>query len=742
MTPIENIMEKVRKMEINEVLDRYFGFRKFKKEQLMLIRSIMEGRDSFGILPTGYGKSLCYQIPALSMPGVTLVISPLISLMKDQVDALRDRGVAATFINSSLDLQESNRRKGDIRKGLYKIIYVSPESLKKKRFGDLLRECGIVHVVVDEAHCISIWGHDFRPSYLEISNFIDSLEKRPVVSAFTATATNAVRKDIRKLLKLEDPLVVIGNLDRENLCFKVMEAGKEKEDIVRLLSERKGMQGIIYCQRIKEAQMVSAYLAEEGFLTGLYHGGMEDGERRRVQEDFSYDRLNIMVATSAFGMGIDKSNIRYVLHLGIPKDIESYYQEAGRAGRDNSPGECILLYRKGDAARLRGLISRSELSEERKAVELWKLSRMDAYGRYRGCLRSYILEYFHTGDDLSDMTAPSTPVYQVANGAEEGGRSGKCLNCSNCIPDGVVNLTIVGKKMLSAVARLEDLASVKRVISVLLGEETYDRKSREFQNLSVYGILAGEKRTYLEALVAHMEQEGFVRKKDHIGRECLELTDKGRDLLRGRESLLLEKEGITGTQEEHTELFTELRKLRTEISYAENKAPYIIFHDATLKEIIKAMPRTLTEFRNVRGVGEAKAIRYGRLFLDRMEGFRKGEPVPKPTFDYWAIPEEEMEGSFYGLYKKGLSLQEIADRKGVVIGTVVENLLKNHRGGMDVDLTDLFQKEKESAILEAIAACGMERTKPIRDYLMERGISVEYLDIKVAVYKNFDVLKK
>ncbi|SFN29080.1 ATP-dependent DNA helicase, RecQ-like [Proteiniclasticum ruminis] len=687
----------------------------YKKEQLILIQKILSGKDVLGVLPTGYGKSLCYQIPALLFKRPTVVVSPLISLMKDQVDALEDRGIAATYINSSLSLEESNERKRNIRKGKYKLIYVSPESLKLKRFTDLLRDIQPAQVAVDEAHCISVWGHDFRPSYLDIHEFIDTLHPRPVLTAFTATATAMVQNDILHLLKLQDPVTVMGDLNRENLYFEVISTEHEQQDLLREIEKRPLEQGIIYCQRRKETEAVESYLRLQGYKTGLYHGGMEDEDRKSVQEAFSYDRIQIVVATNAFGMGIDKSNVRYVIHLGIPKNIESYYQEAGRAGRDQGFSECILLYRPKDYYRQSQLIAFSAKSEERKTIELEKLKWMNEYGKTTQCLRSFILNYF------KGIGTASITTY--------------CGNCSSCVKLGKIDLSDFNRKIMLAIHNLDYDMNPDSIRQFLLGESNPLMKD-DVSQLSHYGILRHFRSDDYSIYWNLFLKEGYLLKGS--------LTDRGQELMKELELYPLEsaRQDRIGYQED---LFKRLKDLRKELSRNIGIAPYIIFHDENLKDIVRKMPMNLEEFSEVRGVGRVKTAKYGHFFLGEIHTFVREHAL---TTELLKSPEES-EGeqlfkeydTFY-LYEKGTSIEEIANLLSVVPGTVVDRLLKEHKAGKEVRLEDLFKKELEEEILSTINDLKTDKLRPIRDALLQKGHLVEYTDLKVVFYKHFGIYKK
>lgn len=698
-----------------EALNKYFALPSYKKEQLILIQEILSGKDVLGVLPTGYGKSLCYQIPALLFKRPTVVISPLISLMKDQVDALEDRGIAATYINSSLSLEESNERKRNIRKGKYKLIYVSPESLKLKRFTDLLRDIQPAQVAVDEAHCISVWGHDFRPSYLDIHQFIETLHPRPVLTAFTATATAMVQNDILDLLKLKSPVTVMGDLNRENLYFEVISMEDEQRDLLREIEKRPLEQGIIYCQRRKETEAVESYLRHRGYKTGLYHGGMDDEDRKSVQEAFSYDRIQIVVATNAFGMGIDKSNVRYVIHLGIPKNIESYYQEAGRAGRDQGFSECILLYRPKDYYRQSQLIASSARSEDRKIIELEKLKWMNEYGKTTQCLRSFILNYFKGKGTASKTTY--------------------CGNCSSCVKLGKIDLSDFNRKIMLAIHHLDYDMNPDSIRQFLLGESNPQMKD-DVSQLSYYGILRHFSTDDFTAYWNLFLKEGYLSKGA--------LTERGQELMKEMELYPLEsaRQDRIGYQEE---LFKRLKDLRKELSRNIGIAPYIIFHDENLKDIVRKMPLNLEEFSEVRGVGRVKTAKYGHFFLEEIHKFVKEHAL---TTDLLKSPEE-FEGeqlfkeydTFY-LYQKGASIEEIASLLSIVPGTVVDRLLKEHKAGKEVRLDDLFKKELEEVILSTIRDLKTDKLRPIRDALLQKGHQVEYTDLKVVFYKHFAIYKK
>ena len=715
-------------MELLDVLKKYFGFDSFKKEQIEIIKEVLSGRDVLGVLPTGYGKSLCYEVPAMMMKGPTLVISPLISLMKDQVDSLVEKGIPATYINSSLGLEESNSRKRNIRRGRYKLIYVSPESLKLKRFTDLLRDIKIAQVAVDEAHCISIWGHDFRPSYLEIHDFIETLELRPVVTAFTATATGEVIEDMENLLHLHDPFKVLGNLDRENIYFGVVTPENEMEELLRQVEKRRGEQGIIYCQRKIEAQAILEELQNKGHKAGIYHGGIKDEDRHRVQEDFSFDRINVVVATNAFGMGIDKSNIRYVLHMGIPKNVESFYQEAGRAGRDQSYSESILIYRPKDIYKQRRLLQISDLTKERYQIEEKKLFIMDGYGKTKGCLRQYVLDYFKGQEAEPEMKRDEV---QITN----------CGNCGNCIEEGYMNLTALARKILSALDELGGKCTKHLLQKMLYGIEPRNTRKEVQERISAFGSMRNHKRYYYERLIGMLSQEGYIETEE----ESLLISAKGKELLKGESEFIVSREKGEEKEDYQEELLLKLKKKRIELSMIENIAPYIIFHDENLREIVRKLPKTKKDFFEIRGVGKTKGEKYAEPFLMVIHDFLKSHGnliAGSDGFDKGLNDAMSNIPDTYDLYQEGKSVEEMAKILGIVPGTVVDRLIRDHEKGRKVDLSALFESDLEEEIHDAVLRIGVGKLKPIKDDLESKGLKVSYIDIKLVFYKYYGIRKK
>lgn len=597
-------------MTKQETLQKYFGYDHFRPGQESLIDGILEGRDVFGIMPTGGGKSICYQVPALMLPGITLVVSPLISLMWDQVMALKAAGVPAAFINSSLNAAQVRKVYQNLLAGMYKIVYVAPERLGYEGFQSVAARLNISFLAVDEAHCISQWGQDFRPSYLHILDFVRSLPKRPVVGGFTATATARVREDVERILELRDPVRTVTGFDRPNLFFEVRQpAGKDLE-LRRILQENRNKSGIIYCSTRKNVEKVCGQLQEQGFAATRYHAGLEEEERKANQEDFLYDRATVMVATNAFGMGIDKSNVSFVIHYNMPKSIESYYQEAGRAGRDGTDAQCILLFSANDVHVTRFLINNSEENEEldpkqRELVRQQDLKRLEAmvgYCKTRDCLRGYLLEYF--GQAHPEI----------------------CGTCGNCQGDFVVkNVTSEAKLILGCVkdAREKLGYSVGAAIigRVLQGSREKRILDMELYRLSQYGSMKTTGRSEIRAMIAQLELDGFLRTDQEF--QTLEVLPEGELILKGhgwvsmkvRREKVEEKSPVSADGIEATVLYEALRQTRARIARESNVPAYTVFSNATLADMARKKPRTTTEFKRVSGVGELKASWYARDFL-------------------------------------------------------------------------------------------------------------------------------
>ncbi|MBQ8586770.1 MAG: DNA helicase RecQ [Oscillospiraceae bacterium] len=612
-------------MDKYSVLQQYFGYDSFRPGQEALIDGILQGRDVFGIMPTGGGKSICYQVPAALLPGITLVVSPLISLMQDQVLALKAVGIPAAYINSSLSLKQLSLVYERLAGGAYKLVYVAPERLDTERFLHILSGLQVSLLAVDEAHCISQWGQDFRPSYLRILRFLEQLPQRPVVAAFTATATQKVRQDVEENLGLRQPLRVVTGYDRPNLYFGVLRPKNKDQELLQLLKKEKNRSGIVYCATRKAVESVCQLLTEEGYDATRYHAGLSEQERGENQEDFLHDRKTVMVATNAFGMGIDKSNVSFVIHYNMPKSIEAYYQEAGRAGRDGTDARCILLFSPSDVMTARFLIEHPSENEEldaeqREAVRKQDLQRLDAmvsYCRSLTCLRSRILRYFGQEDS-------------------EG-----CGNCSSCQADYVpTNITKQAQMLLSCVKRVRDklgyYVGITLICDVLRGSRSKRISELSLEELSTYGLMKGLRAQTIRDIARHLEEEGYLHTDPVHG--GLRLCEAAAEILyRGKEvSMLLPpleetKEPRTGKEKRKAavaalsareqEIFEALRALRMELARKAGVPAYTVFSDATLQDMVRKLPKNMSQFKKVSGVGELKSLWYGKTFLARLKEF-------------------------------------------------------------------------------------------------------------------------
>lgn len=608
------MIDKGKKMSDKlSVLKDYFGHDSFRDGQEQIVDALLDGRDALCIMPTGAGKSMCYQIPALLFDGVTIVVSPLISLMKDQVGSLVQSGVPAAYINSSLSYQQFLRVLSNTEHGKYKIIYVAPERLLTDGFLDTCKKIKISMVAVDEAHCVSQWGQDFRPSYLKIISFVESLENRPIVGAFTATATNDVKEDIKKILRLENPFEITTGFDRPNLFFGVIKSSSKDEKLIDLIRERGDRSGIVYCATRKNVESVCELLCDNGFSATRYHAGLDEYERRKNQEDFVFDRKNIMVATNAFGMGIDKSNVTYVIHYNMPKNIESYYQEAGRAGRDGGEADCILLYSPKDVRLNRFMIENSEGNDELTIEEneqirerdFERLKHMTFYSTTNDCLRGFILRYFG------------------------GDKKAYCGKCSNCLSvHKLVDVTIDAQKIMSCIARTGQRYGKTVICDVLKGSKSEKILKAELNNQSTYGIMKEVTARHIFGTIDFLAEKEYISADNET--EALKLLPKSRDVLFGRERLVMKKvensEKVVKTHRPevpvNSELLDALKALRKSIASKKSVPAYVIFSDATLTDMCKKCPETPDEMLEVSGVGRTKLEKFGKEFLEVIAKFR------------------------------------------------------------------------------------------------------------------------
>lgn len=584
--------------EAKKVLKEIYGYDDFRGGQTEIIQSVLERKNCLGIVATGGGKSICYQIPAVIFRGITLVVSPLISLMKDQVDSLKILGIGSAYLNSSLSREEFSQVIKDLRVGRIKILYVSPERLTNQNFIELMKKIEISLLAVDEAHCISQWGHDFRKSYLEIPNFIRAIEKKVQILALTATATQEVKKDIIDKLSMEICDIHVDGFDRINIYFSV-ERGKDPEGfIVQYINSHKEMSGIIYASTRKEVDNLYAYLNLKGFSVGKYHAGMSDEERNKTQEEFVKDDLKIIVATNAFGMGIDKSNVRFVIHRNIPKDIESYYQEVGRVGRDGAPGEAILLFYEEDEGVQKYLIENStDLTFKLKPYKLKKLDKMVDYAYLESCYREYILKYF--GER------------RIKN------YCGNCQNCSS-LKD-IEEFTLEAQKVFSCIGRAKESIGVSSLVNILLGRIDTKLEKKGFRNLSTFGIMKDSDRGWLEEFVNFLISEKYITQSAGSFPVLL-LEKKAYEVLKNEKKVKRRDSEKISFEYYNNEIFQKLLILRKEIAVAEKVAPYNIFSDLTLIELAEQKPETRWDMLKIRGIGNQKFKNYGTKVLEIING--------------------------------------------------------------------------------------------------------------------------
>ena len=595
-------------MDLQNILKTYFGYDEFRNGQDKLIESIIEGRDALGIMPTGGGKSICYQLPAIALDGITIVISPLISLMKDQVDSLNELGINAAFINSTLDNGEFLQILEGIRGNSYKIVYVAPERLNTDSFINLVKDIRISLVAVDEAHCISQWGHDFRPSYLEIPRFINSLKQRPAVAAFTATATKEIIKEIKRLIGLRNPIEVTTGFDRPNLYYQVLKVSNKSKFLIEYLNENfKTESGIVYCATRKSVESLVKILNDKGFSAVGYHGGMNSEERQNNQDEFILGNKRLIVATNAFGMGIDKPDVRFVIHYNMPKNMEAYYQEAGRAGRDGEKSDCILLYSASDIVKQKLMIQNDDIDPKRQEMLYKNLQYLVNYCNTNDCLRNQILNYF-----------------------DEDSASDKCKNCSNCIDSSeMIDITLEAQKILSCIYRVNQRYGANMVIQVLRGSKNKKVLEARLDNVSTYGIMKEYSDSAISEIIMTLVSSGYIH-MTHDKYPVLKLTSKSADVLSGKTKLhhkkhLLQKKDEKekaskyikgGNIDFDIELFEKLKQYRYKIAQEKGLPPYVIFHDIALKEMAAYLPVNKESFLEIKGVGEKKYENYGEGFID------------------------------------------------------------------------------------------------------------------------------
>jgi len=691
-----------------QLLKEVYGYDSFRKGQEDIIEGIVEGHDTLAILPTGGGKSICYQLPALLLPGTTLVISPLISLMKDQVDSLHRVGVSAAFLNSSLGAAEYREVLRKAMQGEYKLLYVAPERLDAPMFQTLSEQLHIPLIAIDEAHCVSQWGHDFRPSYRQLAGWIGRMPNRPLVAAFTATATEEVADDIAAMLRLNNPRRYVTGFARPNLSLSVVSGVDKKRFLKDFLKQREDQSGIIYTATRKEAEEVGGIVRQFGLESGVYHGGLSDTDRAETQEQFRFDQLRVMVATNAFGMGIDKPNVRYVLHWQMPGDLESYYQEAGRAGRDGEESDCILLFEPADMQVQRFLIEQGTGDTERKSIQMSKLHMMMNYSRTQRCLQQFIVDYFGESD---------VPV---------------CGKCSSCLDKSeAVDRTEDAKMALSCVGRMKGRFGVTMAAKVLKGSR--DKRLLEFglDRLTTYGLMRHLPEKEIADWLYWLVAEGYMRLSEGQY-PTVSLTASALPVLEGKEMISQRVRAsvrqAAAASSVASPLFDALKAWRRDAAAKEGVPPFMIFFDATLRDIANARPASIDDLLEVKGIGAAKGSKYGNDIIAIVADFPQNsdEPAsaaysrtgrPAPTSRRADQDEQPSHLQSLELFNAGMSPAEIAKERGFSQVTVEGHIIRGAGEGYEVDWDRIVPPHQEESILQAIDRVGTERLKPIKDEL-------------------------
>lgn len=706
-----------------EVLHKYYGYDDFRGDQDKVIESILDGKDTMAIMPTGGGKSICYQIPALLFKGITIVISPLISLMKDQVDSMKDLGIGAAYINSSITQSEILNICSALKKGDVKILYVAPERLESGEFCHFIKGMDISQVAVDEAHCVSQWGHDFRVSYTYIDQFIENLSIRPVVTAFTATATEEVRKDIVSQIKLKNPAVFISGFDRANLKISCLKGGNRFRHMLDYIRTNGQQSGIVYAATRREVDSIYEKLRANDISAGRYHGGMSNEDRKKNQEDFVYDRISVIVATNAFGMGIDKSNVRFVIHYNIPKNIESYYQEIGRAGRDGEKSECILMFAPQDVITQKYLIETSIQSPERRLNEYKKLQCMVDFVHYNGCLRKYILNYFGEQVDYEE-----------------------CGNCSNCITKGeYVDKTVDCQKVLSCIYRMKREFGVNMIVDVLRGSLQKKVLQYGFDKISTYGIMKNYSKNELSSFINTLIAQGYISLREGEY-PMVVLNSHSVKILKGEEKVILKEPARAEKIIENSDLFEILRNLRREIAGRESIPPYLVFADVTLREISSRYPVTSQQMLDISGVGELKLEKYGDVFLNVIREYVEKNKIHPDWYFRKNFSEESGRKNnklrtfeiTVSMLKNNMSIEEVSKKRELTVSTVLSHITKyleqGEKSNLKIKFDDLFTKDEENVILKVIKKLGISKLKPIKESLPD---SISYDMIKAVILKDF-----
>ncbi|PKR77165.1 DNA helicase RecQ [Halalkalibacillus sediminis] len=713
---------------LNQALDKlneYFGYSSFRPGQEEVINHILHKNNTLAIMPTGGGKSLCYQIPSLVLDGTAIIISPLISLMKDQVDALQTVGVSATYINSSLHTSEQQSRLNGMVDGQYKILYVAPERFESVSFIRSIEKIDISLIAFDEAHCVSQWGHDFRPSYRSVVPTIQKLQMSPPLIALTATATKEVINDLKRLLKVETNHTVVTGFARENLSFKIIKGTDKKDYMLNYIRKNIDESGIIYTPTRKITDQIHSFLISKGIQAGRYHAGLTEEERQEAQVTFASDDTKVMVATNAFGMGIDKSNVRFVIHHSLPMNIESYYQEAGRAGRDGVDSDCHLLYSAQDIQLQKFLIENSSLDEELKRNEYNKLQSMITYCHTSQCLQSYILEYFGDEQEFSE-----------------------CGNCSNCLDDGYKeDMTKEAQMILSCVKRMGERFGVTLTAKVLKGSKSQKIIDFNFHHLSTYGLLKQYTEKEIIHIINYLVADSYLAITD-AQFPVLKLTPRSINILKDQEKVWMkvrdEKREVSSSYSE--ELFQILRGLRKSIASDHGLPPYLVFSDATLKDMARRIPDTKSSMLQVKGVGEKKYDQFGEEFLTELKKFREEHSdeikVDENTNDVSTISKKNNEYGdkpgfviSYDLFQNGKSIKEIATERELSSITIENHLFKANKEGHKLELDKFFTDEIEKQVLQQLEESDQSevKLKPIKERLPD---DISYTIIRAVLTKH------
>ena len=712
-----------------KVLKEYYGYDSFRERQEEIITSILDGKDVVTIMPTGGGKSICYQVPALILDGLTIVISPLISLMKDQVDNIKNMGIKSAYINSTLSENEIKSILNDVIKNEVKILYVAPERLESTEFLNLITRVKISQIAVDEAHCISQWGHDFRSSYRRISKFIDLLVYRPIITAFTATATDEVRRDIINLLRLNEPKIFITGFDRKNLKITIEKAVVKKQYILDYINSSEGASGIIYCATRKDVDIIYEMLIANNIKGERYHAGLNDEERRLAQERFIYDQANVMVATNAFGMGIDKPDIRYVIHYNMPKSLEGYYQEIGRAGRDGEESECIMLFSPSDVQTQRYIIDIGTSNGVRKEKEYAKLQTMVNLIYTQECYRKYILNYF--GEEYE----------------------GNCNKCSNCDTEqSKEDKTIDAQKVISCVYRVKRGYGVGMLVDVLRGSKNKKLLDLKLNEVSTYGIMKEYSKDNLTEFINTLIALGYL----NYGGEypVVSLNNNSMEIVKGKRTVWIREHKINKASfTVDNELFEILRRLRHEIAVGEKVPPYMVFGDSTLKELSSRMPVDKEQMLEVSGVGERKYDKYGQQFIEKIMNYLNSNNInhiwiSKAKSDI-SIEEKKnnIEGSKNIKEKSYIntvemlrvcgSLRKTAGERELTLTTIISHVEKYISEGnsidFKIDFSDIFNEQDEEIVKEVIKNVGFNKLKAIKEQVPS---NISYDVIKGIILKK------